>query len=106
MSRICMESASSPMANWSLEAVQWRIPAGVRMSTGSRQEKAALEAAIDRVTRLAKELRSHDLSGIQERWDPRIEAVQKRINNALGDVLGLGSPDYKTLKVDALESTL
>jgi predicted nucleotide-binding protein len=76
------------------------------MSTGSRQEKAALEAAIDRITRLARELRSQDLSGIQERWDPRVEAIQKRINNALGDVLGHGSPEFKALKVGALEASL
>lgn len=76
------------------------------MSTGSRQEKAALEAAIDRVTRLAKELRTQDLTGIQERWDPRTEALQKRVNNTLGDVLGHGSPDYKQLKIDALDGSL
>ena len=76
------------------------------MSTGSRQEKAALEAAIDRVARLAKELRSQDLTGIQERWDPRIEALQKRINNALGDVLGHGSPECKELKIGSLVDSL
>lgn len=76
------------------------------MSTGSRQEKAAIEAAIDRVTRLAKELRTQDLGGIQERWDPRTEALQKRVNNALGDVLGHGSAEYKQLKIDALDSSL
>lgn len=76
------------------------------MSTGSRQEKAAIEAAIDRVTRLAKELRTQDLAGIQERWDPRTEALQKRVNNALGDVLGHGSAEYKQLKIDALDSSL
>lgn len=76
------------------------------MSTGSRQEKAALEAAIDRVTRLAKELRTQDLGGIQERWDPRTEALQKRVNNALGDVLGHGSAEYKQLKIEPLDGSL
>src|SRR6476661_4449778 len=97
---------ASRQGNGGLQAVQSRIAAGDRMSTGSRQEKAALEAAIDRVTRLAKELRTPDLAGIQERWDPRTEALQKRVNNALGDVLGHGSPEYKQLKIDALDGSL
>ncbi|MGZ5846681.1 MAG: hypothetical protein ACXWJJ_04335, partial [Ramlibacter sp.] len=76
------------------------------MSTGSRQDKAALEAAIDRLSRLAKELRTQDLAGIQDRWDARIEALQRRINTALADVLGHGSPDYKELKVGPLGASL
>jgi len=76
------------------------------MPTGSRQDKAALEAAIDRLSRLAKDLRTQDLAGIQDRWDARIEALQRRINTALADVLGHGSPDYKELKVGPLGASL
>ncbi|HYF16426.1 MAG TPA: hypothetical protein VEA40_01055 [Ramlibacter sp.] len=69
-------------------------------------DKATLEAAIDRLARLAKDLRMQDLTGLQDRWDPRIEALQKRINTALGDVLGVGTPEYKDLRVGTLDASL
>ena len=52
------------------------------------------EAAIERLERLAQEARRFDMSGLQDRWDPRIEGLQKRINDVLAEVLGGGTPDY------------
>jgi len=65
-------------------------------------DKAAI--GIDRLTRLAKELRTANLSGLRDRWDPRIEAFQKRINQTLADVLGDGSPEYKAHRCGPLDA--
>jgi hypothetical protein len=69
-------------------------------------DKAATQSAVDRLTRLVKELRNADLSGLQERTDPRIEAWQRRINGVLADVLGDGTPEYKEHRTGPIESAL
>src|SRR3954462_6750422 len=58
------------------------------MASGTRNDKEILEAAVDRLERLAKELKGADLSAIKDRWDDRISALQRRINDALADTLG------------------
>ena len=67
------------------------------MSTGkpaprslSAADKAAVESAIDKVARRIKDLRNFDLAGIQERWDPRIEALQKHVQHDPGRRLRRG----------------
>src|SRR4051812_30690569 len=83
------------------------------MSTGkatpglSKAEKAALESQIDKLARRIKELKNFDPSGIQERWDPRIEAFQKQINNTLADIFGsIRSPEYKQYAMGALDEEM
>ncbi len=82
------------------------------MSTGkstpsaSAQEKAALEGALDKISRRIKELRIFDVSAIEGRWDPRIEAVQKRMNATIADILGAGTADYKQHAIAPLDAAL
>ncbi|HWP11547.1 MAG TPA: hypothetical protein VNN06_06975, partial [Ramlibacter sp.] len=69
-------------------------------------DKAALAKAIEDVTWRVKELRTFDSSGIQERWDPRLEALQKKVNTTLGDILGGRAPEYKQYSIGALDAGL
>lgn len=62
-------------------------------------DPAIQQAAIERLERMADQARRFDLSGIQDRWDDRLEGLQKRINDALADTLGDESQDYKDLRV-------
>src|SRR5664279_537630 len=81
------------------------------MSTGKEnadrtQDSAALEDAITKVDRQAKELKSFNTAVIKERWDPRVERLQKRTNAILAEVLGMGTPAYKQHAIGALDSSL
>ena len=70
------------------------------------QDKAALQKAIDNVGWRLKELKSFDVSRIRERWDPRLEAVQKKVNTTLADALGVRTPDYKQYAIGALDGSI
>lgn len=74
--------------------------------TGSGSDKAALEAAADKLSKYVKGLRNFDHSGVHDRWDPRVEALQKRINATLLDIFGGGTPEYKEYSLAPLGSTL
>lgn len=67
--------------------------------SSSDSDPAIQQAAIERLERMADQARRFDLSGIQDRWDDRLEGLQKRINDALADTLGDDSQDYKDLRV-------
>ena len=73
-------------------------------SSGGSQTKAALERAIDKLARRVKELRTFDVSEIEGRWDPAVEALQKGVNATLADILGAGTPEYKKHAIAALDS--
>lgn len=77
---------------------------GKPTSSGSSQTKAALERAIEKLARRIKELRTFDVSGIEGRWDPAVEALQKSVNQTLADILGAGTPEYKQHAIAALDS--
>jgi hypothetical protein len=69
-------------------------------------DKAALQAAIDKIARNVKELRGYDVSVITDRWDARIEALQKKIHALLADLLGAGTPEYRKYALPRLQTAL
>ena len=69
-------------------------------------DKAALETGIDRIVRHIKELRGLEVASIRDRWDTRLEVLQKKINSTLSDALGHNSPDYKKHTQGSLDSGL
>src|SRR4051812_28146081 len=77
-----------------------------KLSSAAAQEKAALESAIEKVNRQLKELRSFDVTGIKDRWDTRLEGLQKRINATLSSALGGSSPEYKKFTIRALDESI
>lgn len=76
------------------------------MSNGSspRPDAAATQAAIERLERLAQEARRFDLAALTDRWDPRIEGLQRRINDMLADVLD--DAEYKEHRVKPLDASI
>lgn len=69
-------------------------------------DRAAQQAAIDKLARHIKELRGYDESDIKDRWDARIEALQKKIHGQLGDALGAGTPEHKKYALPRLKAAL
>lgn len=74
--------------------------------TGGGSDKAALEAAADKLSKYVKGLRNFDHSGVHDRWDPRVEALQKRINATLLEIFGVGTSEYKEYSLAPLGSSL
>src|SRR6476659_7672109 len=85
---------------------------GSGMSNGKPTVKStnvngqALDKSIDKISRRIQELKDFDPAGIQERWDPRLEALQKSTNATLADILGARSPQYKQYAMGALDTGL
>lgn len=74
--------------------------------TGGGSDKVALEAAADKLSKYVKGLRNFDHSGVHDRWDPRVEALQKRINATLLEIFGVGTSEYKEYSLAPLGSSL
>ena len=72
----------------------------------SKSAGAHERAIIDKIGRTIRELRSFDVSAIQDRWDGRLEVLQRKVNTHVADVVGAGSPEYKKHAIPALDSAL
>ena len=73
------------------------------MTASDRKE---LESAVDKIGWRIKELRTFDLGGIQERWDPRLESLQSQVNTLLSDALGPRSAEYKQYAIGPMGAEL
>ena len=73
---------------------------------GGAQGRADIEAVLDRIARRVKELKTFDVSGIQDRWDQRLENTQKAVNKLVGEAVGSGSALYKQYAIPPLDSAL
>jgi hypothetical protein len=69
-------------------------------------DKAALEEGSNKLQRILRDLRALDAKTIRERRDDRLETLQKRVNNLLSDLLGMGSPDYARHKLKPIDADL
>lgn len=68
-----------------------------------------VNGGIIKLERRIKELEDFDISGIQEKWDPQIEALTTKINNTLADVFGHGTIEYNNYQIytlDTLDSSI
>ena len=74
--------------------------------TSSAAKKAGATTPQDTIDWRIKELRAFDASHISDRWDPRLESLKKGINDALAEVLGNNTPDYKKFELEAFDATL
>jgi len=73
---------------------------------GGPQDKAEIEAVLGRIGRRVKELKSFDPSGIQDRWDTRLEMLQKNVNKTIAEAVGMGSAQYRQLAIGPLDAAL
>jgi hypothetical protein len=69
-------------------------------------DRKELETAIDKIGWRIKELRTFELGGIQERWDPRLETLQTQVNSLLSDALGPRSAEYKQYAIGPMGAEL
>ena len=75
-------------------------------STFADLDRAALDEGVTKLQRILKDLRGFDAKSVHKRQDERLEALQKRVNNVLGDLVGMGSPDYTKHKLKAIDGDL
>lgn len=69
-------------------------------------ERGALEDGVAKLQRMLRDVRALDAKTIKERRDDRLETLQKRVNNLLADLLGMGSPDYAKYKLKPIDGEL
>ncbi|MFZ5568639.1 MAG: hypothetical protein ACOY95_16780 [Pseudomonadota bacterium] len=72
----------------------------------SNAKKTGANSAKDTLDWRIKELRAFDVSRIQDRWDPVLESLHKSVNEALAEVLGSNSPDYRKFAIETFDATL
>jgi hypothetical protein len=75
-------------------------------ASGGPQDKADIEAVLERIGKRIKELRGFDASTIRDRWDSRLEMVQKNVNKTIGEAVGMGSGQYRQLAIGPLDAAL
>src|SRR4051812_34133087 len=73
---------------------------------GGVHARPEIEIVLDRIARRVKELKTFEVSGIQDRWDTRLEVVQKNVNKLVGEAFGAGSALYKEYAIAPLDAAL
>ena len=61
-------------------------------------------AAIPKLERRIKDLESFDVNTIRERWDPVMEALAKKVDGTLQEILGHGTVEYNEYSIDSLDT--
>jgi len=64
----------------------------------------AMKAAIPKLERRIKDLESFDLNTIRERWDPVMEALAKKVDGTLQEILGHGTVEYNEYSINSLDT--
>src|SRR5689334_8529268 len=73
---------------------------------GGPHDKAEIEAVLERIGRRIRELRGFDPSAIRDRWDSRLELLQKNVNSTIAEAVGMGSAQYRQLAIGPLDAAL
>jgi predicted nucleotide-binding protein len=63
-----------------------------------------MKAAVSKLERRIKDLETFDVTTIQKRWDPTMEALQKKINSTLLEILGHGTTEYSEYSIYSLDT--
>ena len=64
----------------------------------------AMRTAIPKLERRIKDLESFDLHTSRERWDPAMEALAKKVDGTLQEILGYGTVEYDEYSVHSLNT--
>jgi predicted nucleotide-binding protein len=64
----------------------------------------SIRAAIPKLERRIKDLETFDLNTIRERWDPVMEALAKKVDGTLQEILGHGTVEYSDYSVRSLDT--
>src|SRR4051794_26827592 len=74
--------------------------------SGGARDRSEIEAVLERIARRVRELKTFDPSGIQDRWDSRLEGVQKNVNKLVSDAFGMGTALYRQHAIGPLDAAL
>jgi predicted nucleotide-binding protein len=63
-----------------------------------------MKAALPKLERRITDLESFDVKTIRERWDPVMEAIVKKVDGTLQEILGYGTVEYNEYSVYSLDT--
>jgi hypothetical protein len=68
-------------------------------------DRAQIESGIRSLQKRIAELKAFDVSQVREQWDPRVTALQAKINTSLAEILGEGTTEFIAIGQVALMSS-
>ncbi|GGY24983.1 hypothetical protein GCM10008098_18290 [Rhodanobacter panaciterrae] len=63
-----------------------------------------MQSAVKKIERRIADLEEFDVGSIRERWDPVVEALKKRVNSTLQEVLGHDTIEYDEYSINSLDT--
>lgn len=63
-----------------------------------------MRSGLKKIERRIADLEAFDVDSIRERWDPLIEALEKRVNSTLQEVLGHNTVEYHEYSIGSLDT--
>lgn len=63
-----------------------------------------MRSGLKKIERRIADLEAFDVDLVEQRWDPAIEALEKRVNSTLQDVLGHDTVEYREYSIGALDT--
>src|SRR5271169_1407798 len=63
-----------------------------------------MKAALPKLQRRITDLENFDVKTIRERWDPVMEALAKKVDGTLQEILGHGTVEYNEYSVYSLDT--
>ncbi|WP_164083510.1 TIR domain-containing protein [Stenotrophomonas maltophilia] len=63
-----------------------------------------MRSGLKKIERRIADLEAFDVNLVERRWDPAIEALEKRVNSTLQDVLGHDTVEYQEYSIGTLDT--
>lgn len=63
-----------------------------------------MRSALKKIERRIADLEGFDVSSIRERWDPVVEALEKKVNSTLQEILGHDTVEYHEYSINSLDT--
>ncbi|WP_126971138.1 nucleotide-binding protein [Xanthomonas sp. BRIP62411] len=63
-----------------------------------------MRSALKKIERRITELEGFDVNSIRERWDPTVEALEKKVNSTLQEILGHDTVEYHEYSIRSLDT--
>ncbi|TFZ45586.1 hypothetical protein E5C33_08890 [Stenotrophomonas maltophilia] len=63
-----------------------------------------MRSGLKKIERRIADLEAFDVNLVEQRWDPAIEALEKKVNSTLQDVLGHDTVEYQEYSISALDT--
>lgn len=63
-----------------------------------------MRSGLKKIERRIADLEAFDVNLVERRWDPAVEALEKRVNSTLQDVLGHDTVEYQEYSIETLDT--